>query len=93
MHFFAIPGQDGESTVTFAIVSNLPLTQQKIEAVTIYLVIFHFITGRRVKCYGALDAATVQEFIQSQQLMNTCSALAALRSVVPCMQLGSQLIM
>lgn len=43
---------------------------------------------------SAVKAATVQEeFIQSQQLMNICSALAALRSVVPCTQLRSQLIM
>lgn len=47
-----------------------------------------------LRCLNAVKPVTVQEeFIQFQQLMNICSALVALRSVVPCAQSRSQLIM
>lgn len=62
---------------------------------------FFLTTARRARRHGAWIRATApvkpvtvqEEFIQFQQLMNICSALVALRSVVPWARRRSQLIM
>lgn len=69
--------------------------RRKIEAMAVYLVVYFYHRKDSKKAAAApVKPVTVQEeFIQSQQLMNICSALVALRSVVPRAQRKAQLIM